>query len=701
LTVFLAPYQVAFEDCPGIMKQSADMHEMVLTLLFTMDIIINFNLAFYRENLIMFERGQIAREYFHLMFWVDLVGVIPFGHMALTCAKSLGASNTTYLMLSLLRLLHFVRLHRIVKLSADLRYNARVSLLAFTLLRNFAVVVISCHFQACCMYFLARLHDFDEFTWLGPIVHDSETGFERYITSLYWSITTFCTVGYGDFSPVNLAEKCLGSIFMILNIVMAAWIVGSMTLLMIKGDEKTREYRDSLEILYQYGSMHDFDQPLMKKLKAQLRLEFNNREIADEQVLKYFPSAVRRKILRRLYKEHLINTKIMRGIRPQFVDAFLTSCTVEIFSPGEEMVERGSILSDLFLLVGGIAEVTTAQNACRFSENLEHGESQRGHPQPHTSKLEAGSFIGEIGFFTESPQIDSVISVTVCKTLTMSRSTYKGLAQDHPGSIGKILQNLLAKVESTSMRAQLPKPVELLRAGSNFDTNEGYQSVDRPGLSMETGRRNESLTAVKDLVTMHMRRNQDDETTRLLFAASRGDTRTIHLMCDHGFDPNSADYDHRTALMVASMKGNSDAAKLLLQYNACPNKTDMHGSSALLEATKNGHEDIMDLMFQYGANLCLPESQAASVLCQAVFDGDILLLKRLLKAGIGIDSADYDKRTASHIAAAEGNVAAIRILAEQGADLTLPDRWGNTVIDEARRSNARQLLVFLEGRSEE
>ena len=365
---------------------------------------------------------------------------------------------------------------------------------------------------------------------------------------------------------------------------------------------------------------------------------------------------------------------------------------------GEEIVERGSILSDLFLLVGGIAEIASTHNLGRsYSRDLEDGMPYIDAMHSHTPKLEAGFFIGEVGFFTESPQIDSVVSLTVCKTLTMSRSTYKLLAQDHPGSIGKILRNLMVKVESTSMQHQMPTPVEMLRAGSNYydDMNGGYNSIDCADLGPETNSifrsRHESLTAVKELVEMHMRRTLDDETTRLLFAASRGDTRTISLMCDQGFDPNNTDYDHRTALMVASMKGNADAAKLLLKYEACPNKTDMHGSSALLEATKNGHEDIMDLLFQYDADLCMPESQAASILCQAVFDGDILLLKRLLKAGINVDAKDYDKRTAAHIAAAEGNVAAIRILAKHGADLTLSDRWGNNVEGEARRSNAQQL----------
>lgn len=507
----------------------------------------------------------------------------------------------------------------------------------------------------------------------------------------------FLTVGYGDFSPVNSAEQICGIAFMIVNIVVAAWIIGSITLLVVKGDEKTGEYRDTLQTLHQYSQMHGFDDHFSAGLNTQLRLEFNNREIADEQVLKNFPSAVRRKILRKLYLAPLTKTTLMKGIRQQFVDAFLASCKVEIFSPGEVIVERGSILSDLFLLVGGIAEITTSfagHTDRTISTSDDSDDFDAGEHLKHR-KLEAGDFVGEIGFFTKSPQVDSVACLTVCKTLTMSQSAFKILAQDHPTSVGKLLKNLLARVQE--IERLLPKNLSLLRAGSEFDVEQGYGSLLEADdeLCEEIARKQEELTAIKDLVEMHMSRQLDDLTTRFCFAASRGDTSIISLMCNQGFDANSADYDSRTALMVASMKGNTDVCKMLLKYKADPNLTDMHGSTALLEAVKHGHEDTMDLLFEYGAELCMSESLAASVLCQAVFDGDILLLKRLLRAGIQVNAADYDKRTAAHIAAAEGNVAAIRLLAENNADLTKEDRWKNTVQHEAERSNVRQLLEYL------
>lgn len=99
------------------------------------------------------------------------------------------------------------------------------------------------------------------------------------------------------------------------------------------------------------------------------------------------------------------------------------------------------------------------------------------------------------------------------------------------------------------------------------------------------------------------------------------------------------------------MKGNADVVKLLLNdYKANPNLTDVHGSSALYEAVKNGHESIIDLLLDKEAKLCMEESLAASILCQTVHDGDILFLKRLLRAKIPVNAADYDMRTAAHIA---------------------------------------------------
>ena len=147
-------------------------------------------------------------------------------------------------------------------------------------------------------------------------------------------------------------------IYLMLNVVIMAWLIGSMTLLVVKDDAQTGLYRDTLQMLYKYAALHDFNQKLTKRLKTQLKLGFKNRGIADEQLLRFFPAAVRRKILRRLYMPSILSTNLMKGTQQQFVDSFLSLCSVEIFSPGEELLQRGSISADLYLLIDGTVEAS-------------------------------------------------------------------------------------------------------------------------------------------------------------------------------------------------------------------------------------------------------------------------------------------------------------------------------------------------------
>jgi CRP-like cAMP-binding protein len=607
-TAMLGPYSIAYHDRVFFVEE-------FWTLIFLVDILVNFNLAFYRNEILVLERSKIVQSYMlgSRMFWIDLLGILPLDTVALYYTllhhhvnqyddmdQQQQQVQQAQLLSSLFRLVRLVRLHRLKPLSDVIQYNPRISLMWFTLLRNFAVFWFATHFSACTMYFLARLHGFGDDTWLGPLLAENEehgitmSGYDRYMVALYWSVVTFVTVGYGDFVAVNAVEQTWASVFMFASIVVNSWIIGSITLLVVKGDEKTGEYRDSLQVLNQYSALHEFDDSFTQKLRKQLRLEFYNRETADEQVLKHFPSAMRRKVLRKLYWQPLMKTSLLQGVRPQFVDAFLSACSVEIFSPGEEIVQRGSISSDLFLLVGGIAEVTTLSHdddeassstttatvmeedgTCKrmdtpntideepllASSNNNETKDQQQHPQPQ-QLLEAGCFVGEIGFFTESPQIDSVSCITVCKTLTMSQSSYQLMAQTHSGSVGRILQNLLRKVEEDMQERRqrhdaaqlLPKALTVLRVGSMYDPETDYGSFQDPIKRRESIlalQQEECMTTIHDLVKMHLEKQKDDQTTRLLFAASRCDLSTIRLMCDQGFDANNADYDNRTALMVA------------------------------------------------------------------------------------------------------------------------------------------------------
>jgi glutaminase len=61
----------------------------------------------------------------------------------------------------------------------------------------------------------------------------------------------------------------------------------------------------------------------------------------------------------------------------------------------------------------------------------------------------------------------------------------------------------------------------------------------------------------------------------------------------------------------------------------------------------------------YRQEQVLKEVQAAARLCTAVYQCNLPLLRRLMRAGTPVNAGDYDKRTALHISAAEGNLPVV------------------------------------------
>ena len=192
---------------------------------------------------------------------------------------------------------------------------------------------------------------------------------------------------------------------------------------------------------------------------------------------------------------------------------------------------------------------------------------------------------------------------------------------------------------------------------------------------------------VRDL---NMPANEFAEGCKLLQAAALGNKVMIEtILKQRPRLANFRDYDRRTAMHVAASEGHLDIVTFLVQRGARINRSDRWGGSPLDDASRHRKVPVIQYLRSLGGTT--GSSSKATNFIKAAAEGDIDEVETLLISGdVDVNEGDYDKRTALHLAAGEGNVEIVQLLCKYEANVNTKDRWGNHPLDDALRSNSEE-----------
>lgn len=180
----------------------------------------------------------------------------------------------------------------------------------------------------------------------------------------------------------------------------------------------------------------------------------------------------------------------------------------------------------------------------------------------------------------------------------------------------------------------------------------------------------------------------------LLRLAALGDVSGVQSCIRRGVDPSSVDYDGRGGLHVAAASGNLLVVQFLCaQKGVNINAQDRWHQTALKEAGAGGHSELVKWLVAHGATVM--DSARGHDFCSAAASGNDDELARLLRGSNDPNLADYDGRTALHLAASEGHKSTVRLLLAASAHVNVTDRFGGTPLMDATREGHLEIAQML------
>ncbi|KAK4167279.1 ankyrin repeat-containing domain protein [Cladorrhinum sp. PSN259] len=186
----------------------------------------------------------------------------------------------------------------------------------------------------------------------------------------------------------------------------------------------------------------------------------------------------------------------------------------------------------------------------------------------------------------------------------------------------------------------------------------------------------------------------------LHYAAHHGHVTVIQLLLRKGVDVNENDYRGRTALHEAAQYGHYDVARLLIEKGADVEATTVRGWGATVLLVAAPHERIVGLLIEMGVDVSRKVGSTTALHYMAEL-GNVGAIRLMLENGADIEEKDPESRgrTPLLLAAFYGKLEAVRFLILAGADIYATDSRGYTALDEAyegyggnKRDSVIQLL---------
>nr|CAD7262820.1 unnamed protein product [Timema shepardi] len=234
----------------------------------------------------------------------------------------------------------------------------------------------------------------------------------------------------------------------------------------------------------------------------------------------------------------------------------------------------------------------------------------------------------------------------------------------------------------------------------NFLENKRVQVDDRDengSTALIVAASKGKLLFVRELVNHGADVNAEDADnwTALLCAAKEGFTDICVELLEHGADLEHRDLGGWTALMWATYKGRSETSALFLERGAEANAHGNYHISSLLWAAGRGYAAIARDLVRHGAKVNVGDKYGTTALVWASRKGNAEIVDCLLKAGANVDTAGMYSWTPLLVATLGNHIDVVNLLLEHRPNVNALDKDGCTALALACKEGFHEIAVAL------
>ena len=375
-TATFMPYLMSFQDD---IPTNWLYVEMSFDCLFMLDIMLNFNIAYYDKYDLIVSRLKIVKYYVTGWLIIDIVASFPFSiisYISSTQNQNEGKLLKIAKVPRVYRIIKIFRILKVIKTAKFLKwYNETMERLniSVTLSRGIKfIIIILCllHLTSCAWFFVDRLDGFSPNTWVVRNGLEDRDNGDLYLFCIYWALTVLDTIGYGDIVPVIMSERVLCLIWLVFGVTFYSYAISNLSVIFYNMNSRENYIKRKEEYLKEFAQNVKLPKSLLKQVKFYVRYNYRHNVFCWSDMnnfLKELPSELYSKVYYHIFKDVLVNITFFKSKPPAFIPELMPLLkTVEVHE-GYELYSYGSPPRDVYFLLKGRVMVKDKNDAVLFS----------------------------------------------------------------------------------------------------------------------------------------------------------------------------------------------------------------------------------------------------------------------------------------------------------------------------------------------
>ncbi|KAI9100354.1 hypothetical protein DFS34DRAFT_481721 [Phlyctochytrium arcticum] len=197
---------------------------------------------------------------------------------------------------------------------------------------------------------------------------------ELYISSLYWTVVTMTTLGYGDIRPACLSERVFAMFTVLSGVIFYGYINGTIASTLSNMDSRRVGYQQRLDAVKQYMSDRDMDPDMKERVLNYYDYVWErNKGIDVRGLFGDMPMTFKQEVALSLVNQIIDNAIIFKECSIGFRRMISIDMKLFLFTANEYVVHRNDLGLEMYFITQGRIDIYATDDLRRPTASLIEG----------------------------------------------------------------------------------------------------------------------------------------------------------------------------------------------------------------------------------------------------------------------------------------------------------------------------------------